>query len=44
MNEEGRRIMEICDRNLLDILNGKYGEDVKDELTFINHTGRSVPD
>jgi hypothetical protein len=44
VNEDGRKLGEFCERNSLEILKGKYGEDVEVELTFINQLERSVID
>jgi hypothetical protein len=43
VNEEGRKLIEFCERNSLEMLNGKCGEEGR-ELTFINLLGRSVID
>lgn len=41
---EGRKLIEFYDRNMLQTLNGKYGEDTKGEYTFVNQKGKSVVD
>jgi hypothetical protein len=41
VNEEGSKLIEFPERNSLEMLNGKCGEEGR-ELTFINHLGRSV--
>jgi hypothetical protein len=41
-NAEGRKLIELCERNVFEILNGKYGEDTKGEFTFVSQTGKSV--
>jgi hypothetical protein len=43
-NAEGRKLTEFCERNKLEMLNGKYGEDTKGEYTFVNQLGKSVID
>jgi hypothetical protein len=43
-NGEGRQLIEFCERNTFDILNGKYGADIKGEFTFISQTGKSAID
>jgi hypothetical protein len=43
-NVEGRQLIEFCERNTFDILNGKYGADTKGEFTFISQAGKSVID
>jgi hypothetical protein len=43
-NAEGRKVIEFCERNMLEILNGKYGEDTKGEHTFVYQLGKSVTD
>jgi hypothetical protein len=35
-NTEGRKLIEFCERNRLEMLNGKYGDDTKGEYTFGN--------
>jgi len=42
-NEEGRKLIEFCERNSLEMLNGKCGKEGR-ELTFFNLVGRSVID
>jgi hypothetical protein len=42
-NEEGSKLVEFSERNCLEMLNGKCGEEGR-ELAFINHWGRSVID
>jgi hypothetical protein len=37
-------MIEFCERNRLEMLNGKYGEDTKGEYTFVNLLGKSVTD
>jgi hypothetical protein len=43
-NTEGRQLIEFCERNTFDILNGKYGADSRGEFTFISQAGKSVID
>jgi hypothetical protein len=43
-NTEGRNLIEFCERNRLEMLNGKYGEDTKGEYTLVNQLGKSVID
>jgi hypothetical protein len=43
-NIEGRQLIEFCERNNLDILNGKYRADSKGEFTFMSQAGKSVID
>jgi hypothetical protein len=42
-NEGGRKLIEFFEKNSLEMLNGKCGEEGR-ELTFINLLGRSVID
>jgi hypothetical protein len=44
VNEERRKLIDLRNRTSLEILNGIYGEDAEDELTFINRLGRRVTD
>ena len=44
VNEERRKLIDLRNRTSLEILNGIYGEDAEDEMTFINRLGRSVTD
>jgi hypothetical protein len=44
MQKEGRKLIEFCERNRLEMLNGKYGEDMKGEYTFVNQLSKSVID
>jgi hypothetical protein len=41
-NSEGKKLVEFCGENGLEMLNGKYGEDIKGEYTFINQVEKSV--
>jgi hypothetical protein len=43
-NTEGKILIEFCERNTFENLNGKYGADTKGEYTFINQAGKSVID
>jgi exonuclease III len=43
-NIEGRQLIEFCERNTFDILNGKYGVDSKGKFTFINQVRKSFID
>jgi hypothetical protein len=43
-NAEGRKLIEFYERNRLEMLHGKYGEDTKGENTFVNQLGKSVTD
>jgi hypothetical protein len=43
-NAEGRKLTEFCERNVFEILNGKYGEDTKVGFTFVSQIGKSVVD
>jgi hypothetical protein len=43
-NAEGRKLIEFCERNVFEILNGKYGEDTKGEFTFVSQIDKSVVD
>jgi hypothetical protein len=43
-NAEGRKLIEFCERNMLEMLNGKYGEDTKGKYTFVNQLGKSFID
>jgi hypothetical protein len=38
-NEEGRKLVEFCETNVFEILNGKYGQDTKGEFTFVSQIG-----
>jgi hypothetical protein len=41
-NAEGKKLSEFCERNILEILSGEYGADIKGESTFINHAEKSA--
>jgi hypothetical protein len=41
-NTEGRKVIEFCQRNILEMLNGKYREDTKREYTFVNSLGKML--
>jgi hypothetical protein len=41
---ERKKLTEFCERNTFDMLNGKYGSDIKGECTFVNQLVRSVID
>jgi exonuclease III len=43
-NTEGRKLIDFCEKNGLEILNGKYGSDAGGEFTFVNQLGSSVID
>jgi hypothetical protein len=42
--KEGRKLTEFCERNMLEMLKGKYREDMKGKYTFVNQLGKSVID
>lgn len=37
-NTKGQKHIEFYQRNILEVLNGKYGADIKGDSTFINQT------
>jgi hypothetical protein len=43
-NAEGRKLIDFCEKNGFEILNGKYISDTGGEFTFINQFGSSVTD
>jgi hypothetical protein len=38
-NTKRNKLTELRERNIFEILNGKYGADTKGEYTFINQVG-----
>ena len=44
LNAEGRELLSFCEAFELEIMNGKYGDDINGELTYINGNGCSVID
>jgi hypothetical protein len=37
---KGWKLIEFFERNMLEMLNGKYGEDTKGKYTFVNQLGK----
>ena len=42
--QRGRKLIEFCELKNFEILNGKFGLDIRGEFTFINKQGSSVID
>jgi hypothetical protein len=42
--QRGRKLIEFCELKNFEILNGKFGLDIRGEFTFINKQGNSVID
>jgi hypothetical protein len=43
-NVEGKKLIVFCECNNFDILNGKFGSDIRGEFTFINKQGSTMID